>query len=174
MRIELKQIGEDPFAWNEECTFEVEALDRPEVVALSAVKCDGQVQVADPGYLLRARLRYEQSLLCDRCLGTVKEPVATSLELLLLPPTALEEADEVELEEQDLSLLALEGEELDTEPLILEQVQLNLPMKPLCSPECQGLCPQCGANRNLGQCECREEETDPRWEQLAALRDRLP
>lgn len=80
---------------------------------------------------------------------------------------------EVELEKDELGVLVVEGEHLDTEPLIAEQLLLEVPMKPLCAPECRGLCPRCGADRNLTPDCCSEPAGDERWEPLSALRDRL-
>jgi uncharacterized protein len=51
--------------------------------------------------------------------------------------------------------------------LVYEQVFLALPTRPLCDEECRGLCPQCGVNRNAGQCSCTVDAGDPR---LAVLR----
>ena len=82
-------------------------------------------------------------------------------------------APEVELEKDELGALIIEGEHLDTEPLIAEQILLEVPMKPLCSPECRGLCPRCGADRNVVPDCCEEPAGDERWEALGALRDRL-
>ena len=51
----------------------------------------------------------------------------------------------------------IEGDELDTADLLLGQIALELPMQPLCTPECRGLCPRCGADLNLGDCGCGGE-----------------
>jgi len=59
---------------------------------------------------------------------------------------------------------------LDLAPLLREQAWLAIPMKPLCSPDCRGLCPHCGANLNHESCTCEEEQIDPR---LALLKDLL-
>ncbi len=64
----------------------------------------------------------------------------------------------------------LSGDELDLEPLARDAVLLELPLAPLCSPECRGLCPQCGANWNLAACDC-VPAGDPRWSALDVLRD---
>jgi uncharacterized metal-binding protein YceD (DUF177 family) len=80
---------------------------------------------------------------------------------------------EVELEKDELGSIVIEGEHLDTEPHIAEQILLEVPMKPLCSPECRGLCPRCGADRNAVPDCCEEPAGDERWEALGALRDRL-
>ncbi|MBI5187527.1 MAG: DUF177 domain-containing protein, partial [Nitrospirae bacterium] len=61
------------------------------------------------------------------------------------------------------------GEELELLDLIKEQVMLNLPMKPLCSDSCKGICPQCGTDLNEGNCGCSREDIDPRLEVLKRL-----
>jgi uncharacterized protein len=64
----------------------------------------------------------------------------------------------------------LTGDELDLEPLARDAVLLDLPLAPLCTEDCLGLCPQCGINRNEESCSC-EQPADPRWSALDALRD---
>jgi uncharacterized protein len=63
----------------------------------------------------------------------------------------------------------LENDEVDLEPLVRDAVLLELPVAPLCRPECRGLCPECGADRNREACGC-EAPRDPRWGALDALR----
>jgi uncharacterized protein len=63
----------------------------------------------------------------------------------------------------------LDGDDLDLEPLVHDAVLLELPQAPLCREDCAGLCPECGANRNEGECGCRPEP-DPRWATLDVLR----
>jgi uncharacterized protein len=53
--------------------------------------------------------------------------------------------------------------------LIRQALLLSLPLKPLCSPDCKGLCPSCGANLNEETCDCKAEEMDERWEGLRDL-----
>jgi uncharacterized protein len=52
-------------------------------------------------------------------------------------------------------------------------VLLSLPVRTLCKPDCMGLCPRCGANRNSQPCQCDVGPSDPRWEALAGLRGRI-
>ena len=76
-----------------------------------------------------------------------------------------------EVEEDDLSTSFYEDETIDLGQLIREQFYLSLPMKPLCRPDCRGLCPDCGTDLNAGACGCVERTVDPRWAALAALKD---
>jgi uncharacterized protein len=63
----------------------------------------------------------------------------------------------------------LTGDDVDLEPLVRDAVLLELPQAPLCGPDCLGLCPSCGANRNEESCGC-EAPPDPRWAALDVLR----
>jgi uncharacterized protein len=179
MRIDLERVREEPFAWSEELAIAQETLDRPEVLDLSAVHCHGRVEHVDPGFLLRAELAYSQTLACDRCLEALEQRVLAPVELVVLVAGASTEGQapevrERDLEERELDVLSIPDQELDTEEVVREQIQLNLPMKPLCSADCHGLCPRCGGNRNRQECSCGDEGTDPRWAALEVLRDRFP
>ncbi|HYU31907.1 MAG TPA: DUF177 domain-containing protein [Thermoanaerobaculia bacterium] len=173
MQIWLDQVREEPFNWEETKSVALETLEHPEVTALGPVTWKGQVVFADPGYYLRARLSYEQTLSCDRCLKPIVDHAESDVELLILVERDPGAAGEHELQERDLGVVYVNGETLETDPILLEQLQLNIPMKPLCRPDCQGLCPVCGADRNETDCSCEERSDDPRWATLAALKTRL-
>lgn len=173
MRIRLEEARHEPLRWSETVEVPVESLEREELASLSPVLWEGRMAYADPGFHFRARAEYRQTLRCARCLTEYVEPVAAELELLVLEQDEPEE-EEQELEEADLGVLYVDGPVLDTRPLLVEQIQLNVPMRPLCSEDCRGLCPQCGADLATGGCDCKDESVDSRWAALAALRDRLP
>lgn len=107
------------------------------------------------------------SLTCSRCIRKFDFTIETHFSVFF---TRLrEEAKERELKKEDMELNLLDGDEIDTDAILLEQIALEVPIKPLCSPECKGLCPRCGADLNQGRCGCPEEERiDPRF---ARLRD---
>lgn len=108
---------------------------------------------------------------CDRCLKPLSVRVGQSFDLLYVPP--LKVGDERELDEDDLSIGFYQGETIDADDLVREQIELALPMARLCSEECEGLCPDCGANLNDTQCACRLNKADPRWGALGELRSKL-
>ncbi len=91
----------------------------------------------------------------------------TRTTLPLLSPEGREEA-EVPREES----YRLEGDELELNEMVNDQVILALPIKRLCREDCRGVCPSCGADLNRGECGCREELTDPRLEKLKQWLDR--
>lgn len=173
MKIRLDEIGDEPWSWHSEETVEPGSLERDEILELSPVEWRGEISRLDQGFLLRAHLSYGQTLACQRCLRPVTERVDDELELLLVDHEPGAEEEERELEEEDLGVLVVDEPEIDLWPLLREQVQLNVPMRPLCNEDCAGLCPVCGADLNEGACDCARQTFDPRWSGLAALRDRL-
>lgn len=64
----------------------------------------------------------------------------------------------------------LDDGEVDLEPMVRDAVLLELPLAPLCRPDCQGICPTCGADRNVEDCSCAPER-DVRWAALDVLVD---
>jgi DUF177 domain-containing protein len=77
--------------------------------------------------------------------------------------------EERSLEADELAASFYEDDRIDLGQMILEQIVLALPMKPLCKVDCRGLCPECGANRNATSCDCEIDDTDPRWATLKTL-----
>jgi uncharacterized protein len=141
------------------------------VQALSPVRWRGEIRFADPGYLLTATYSYQQTLSCQRCLEPLVETVEQPFQLLLVPGEQPPDDAEHGLAEEELGVVEVPEEgEVDLRSLLLEQILLNVPMKPLCRDACAGLCPHCGANLNAGDCGCQTEEIDPRWKALEALR----
>jgi uncharacterized protein len=106
----------------------------------------------------RGRLRQE----CRRCLSLVETDVSEELTMVFV-------ADGTEDgEESGAYTFESKSSELELGEAVREELVLAINPYVVCDPECRGLCPKCGANLNEGECDCTEEETDPRW---AALRD---
>jgi uncharacterized protein len=82
------------------------------------------------------------------------------------------DGEELELAEEDLNLVTVPEPLIDTRPIVIEQLHLAIPMKPLCREDCKGLCNQCGADLNEGSCGCGPVG-DVRLAKLAALRGKL-
>lgn len=173
MQIRLDQIVDEPFEWSESRSIRADSLDSRQLIRLSEVSWAGRVLPLESGHVLQARLRYEQELECPRCLATVTRPVDVEIEYLVVPRAGEPMTGEVELDQEDLGVIYVTEQLLDTDPLLVEQLQLNIPMRQLCRQDCAGLCPQCGGDRNAGECRCAADNTDPRWSALAALRDQL-
>lgn len=106
---------------------------------------------------------------CSRCAEPFRIPVDASFDLSYLPQTENEGEGEREIEEEDLNTSFYRGGVIDLAELLREQFYLALPMKPLCSEDCKGLCPHCGTNLNRGTCDCRTTWEDPRMARLRTL-----
>jgi uncharacterized protein len=174
MKIRLDAARDEPFHWQESIAFPAAKFGLGSDLELSPVEVDGTLTWAAPNYLLQARLAYRRKVACDRCLAPVVEAVDQPFVVLVVPRAGREAGpQERELGADELGVLEVAGETLDTEPIVAEQVELDLPTHPLCREECAGLCPRCGRNLNEGACGCGPPATDPRWGALAALREKM-
>jgi uncharacterized protein len=98
---------------------------------------------------------------CDRCAKHFERLFEAEYSCLLAQELQNEETDD------DIVLLDSEGR-VDAENAAREAFILGMDTKMLCSPDCRGLCPRCGADLNLGPCGCKKEN-DPRWAALDAM-----
>jgi uncharacterized protein len=123
-------------------------------------------------YRLAGTIATTLELVCSRCLEPFPLPVASRFEIRYLPQSENTGGDEKEVEEDDLSDAYYRDEQIDLRQLIEEQFYLALPMKPLHSEDCKGLCPNCGTNLNEKSCDCQVRWEDPRLAALKALMNR--
>jgi DUF177 domain-containing protein len=109
---------------------------------------------------------------CSRCLEPYTLPVDQRFDLRYQPHVLNTGEGEREIEEDDLTTAFYENDEIDLGQLMREQFYLALPMKPLCSDDCKGLCPVCGTNLNRATCDCNQAWDDPRLAALKELRSK--
>jgi uncharacterized protein len=103
---------------------------------------------------------------CRRCLDPMRVPVDRPVTLVWAP------SDELEPEELgEVRPLPPRTSSLELGDAIREELILGTDRFVVCDPDCQGLCPQCGVNRNQETCQCTLEEQDPRWDALRALKN---
>ena len=107
---------------------------------------------------------------CARCLDEVLEDVEVSITELFAYPERAEAAREEGAEDEDVHVL--EGDLIDLEPVLRDSVVPALPFTPLCSPDCPGLCSECGA-RLADDPDHKHENFDPRWGALQALAETM-
>ena len=107
---------------------------------------------------------------CSRCLEPFTWPVDAAFDLRYQPHALNTGEGEREIEEDDLSTAFYDNDEIDLGQLMREQFYLSVPMKPLCSDACHGLCTVCGTNLNREQCDCKPEFEDPRFAALKKLK----
>lgn len=118
-----------------------------------------QVNKTNRAMLVYGNIQTELEATCGRCLETYVCPLSLSFhDEWVFRAQATEDLLE--------SALLLDKDEVDITERIFEQIVLALPMKFICSAECQGLCSVCGANRNLTSCHCGEDDINPRFAAL--------
>jgi uncharacterized protein len=131
---------------------------------------NGRAVRAGQDIRLRGEIKARISAPCDRCLNEVTIRVEIPFDLFYTPAEAAnDQGGERELLERDLDFAVYENDQIDLDEMVLEQLELSLPSRVLCSEECRGLCPQCGADLNVEQCECKAQ-IDPRWRALADIK----
>lgn len=116
------------------------------------------------------RVSTSLTLTCSRCLATYQSAVDSSFTIIFRRGTSDEAAleEEAELSEQDLISAMFSGDEIDLTHEVEEQVAMEVPLKPLCSEDCKGLCHNCGADLNQAPCSCSRENFSIKF---SALKD---
>ncbi len=99
------------------------------------------------------------ALSCSRCLADFTSFVDTNFTIFFRKETAIVPSaeDELELGEMDLLSSTYSGDEIDLTHEIEEQIAMEIPLKPLCSDSCKGLCHECGTDLNTSSCSCSKE-----------------
>ena len=118
-----------------------------------------------------AALRYDMDAECGRCLAPYSHPIRLQVEAeyvpTLNPLTGARTAPTTEDEDGERFFID-ESHTLDLSEVVREYAAMAEPMKPLCRPDCAGLCARCGADLNVSDCACAAR-TDARWGPLLAL-----
>ena len=109
---------------------------------------------------------------CDRCLKFIGLPVDSSFKIENVTQEDYQAQQAVELTEGDLDLTVFDGEVIDIDGLVTEEILLAVPDHILCKDDCKGICPECGQDRNSVECGCETAEVDPRWSGLNELVNR--
>jgi uncharacterized protein len=110
---------------------------------------------------------------CARCVEPVQHPLSGEFDLLFRPSEVDATGAEHAISTPETEIGYYDNGGLALEDVLREQVLLSLPAKTLCQPDCKGLCPRCGQNRNETVCACDEGPSDPRWGALAELGSRI-
>ena len=158
-----------------EHTFQPSAFDPQDeayrVVAPVELSMDVEKSGADV-FLVTGRAASRLEFECSRCAEPFEVPVDAAFELRYVPQALNAGEEEREVEEDDLTTAFYSEGVLDVIDLLREQFMLALPMKPLCTEACRGLCPECGANLNRTECGCAPVWEDPRLAPLKGLLNR--
>ncbi len=147
------------------------SLELPE----DLLRVDGEVglelALTITGTLIRAQgvVRATSQQECGRCLEPFESGIETELDLVLRSgPGGLR------MEDEDETAPFVGEDWIAFDAPVREALILSVPIKPLCRPDCRGLCPTCGENLNVSSCSCSHRADDPRWAVLRPLLDDSP
>lgn len=155
----------------------VEELGRDELDNIGEVTIEAN---ADSGhqageYVADGTVSFTADLNCSRCAEPYPFANTSTFHVRFLPrPVASAANEEVEItDSEELDVEFYSERTIPLRDLALEQVQLSIPMKPLCEESCLGLCPTCGKNLAREKCSCHELVADERWGALKDIREEL-
>jgi uncharacterized protein len=171
MRIELDSLedGKGKFAH----TYQPDELDLlDERVRLTApATVTGFVKRSGAEVAVSGRFSSIVSVECDRCLKTVELPVSAEFRVDYITGRDYESSHAAELTAEDLDVSVFDGESIDVDELVKEQILLSVPDRTLCREDCKGICSTCGADLNASACDCATSDIDPRWEALKKFKN---
>ena len=129
----------------------------------------GEIVLTNTGSCISARghLQVALQMECARCL----RPVVVKLDIDVNEECTLSQIDDLHILTAD-QVPVLDDTIVDLSELVRQMIELHAPWRVLCSEDCKGLCPRCGANLNFEQCQCSKDEIDPRLAALKHLAER--
>lgn len=146
-------------------------LDDEDARIMSNIEVAGAARRSSGIAFVSGTIHGALEIVCSRC----AEPVNANLDSEFAVEFVTAEnypsgSAETEVSGQDLALSTYDGDHVDLNEIVREQILLDLPARQLCRENCQGLCLTCGKNKNTDVCQCETEETDARWAALQKLR----
>ena len=168
MRYNVAQLLKEPIGSTRR--YQVEQVFNGTLAA--ADKVSGQVQLlrTHQGVLVNAKLDTRSNFSCSRCLSESSRPSTLLIEEESFPTVDLHTGRKLPPPTEDEEALRIDSRHiLDLTEVLRQYLISDTPIKPLCRPDCLGLCQQCGANLNQAQCDCQAGQPDHRWGALSAL-----
>jgi uncharacterized protein len=172
MKIELKRTSED---FCQKLYLE----ETPEVLKLQAegaafekpVKVELTVSKSQDQLICLGEVITPVKLECSRCLSKYEDNLSSDLDFVVSLTGTPEGMD---IDEDGYFRADPSSSFFQIDDLVREAIILSVPLKPLCSEDCKGLCPICGTDLNRSHCHCVKKETDPRWDKLKGLLSEKP
>jgi uncharacterized protein len=149
-----------------------ERFESPAEDVALVVPVSGELSLIGTGRTvsIAGRMRTVLSLVCGACLRPFHQPLefVVDEEFGRVPtrPDAGAARGEIALGPADFVVPVGPDEVVDLSEVVRQQLLLALPIAPRCREGCQGLCPSCGADLNMGRCACARDEVDPRLQSL--------
>ena len=116
-------------------------------------------------YFIKTHLQTQARLTCDRCLELFDFDIDDSVNIIFTSNTGLYTETE-----DDVYAITDSSKQINVADSVWQALQITIPYKHVCSPDCKGLCSHCGTNLNTGTCDCSGSKVDPRWEALKNIK----
>ena len=139
------------------------------VRVVEPVDVRGNVRLAAAEVFVNGHIETRAQVECDRCLIQVEVPVNADFDLQYITGAEYESSGAAELTEEAMAVSVFDGDTIDVDEIVKEQILLAVPTRMLCQPDCKGICPVCGIDKNTNDCECETTDVDPRWAALKNL-----
>ena len=169
MRIELANVESGKGVFAHTYAADELVLEDERVKLIEPAEVSGKVRQQGSRSHVSGRVTARVQAECDRCLKSVELPIDSHFKLEYVTTEDYRAQQAVELTEEDLDLSVFDGEAIDIDELVKEELLLAVPDHVLCSEDCKGICAVCGANKNSVECGCEAREIDPRWAGLKKL-----
>jgi len=165
MKVLISEIPEEGLDVECKETVESDTILSPISARLKIMKIGNEV-------IVRGEVVADVKLQCSRCIMDFEYKLSVPVDVVYHPLEELKREERHEIMAGELDMDFYSGEEMDIIMLAKEQIDLQMPMKPLCTNLCKGICLTCGKNLNTGVCTCAEKETDSRFVILKKLLDK--
>jgi len=167
MLIDIERLPKEGLHVSRDFDFLSVELIEENTVFLEPVHADVLIQEIGEEVRVQGRVAARLSFVCGRCLTPFEYAVDSKFDLVFLSDDG--ETPRDELGDGDADRMCYYDNRLDLRQVILEQLNLTFPPKPLCSEDCEGICAVCGELICDGRCSCLVKESDPRLERLKLL-----
>ena len=167
---ELPESGRVIHFHETEGWFSTRVDDTREITLVSPVRVNLELIPEKERVKFAGHLQTKVRLSCSRCLQDIVSELDETIELDLLRSLPEDTPEEVDLRPQDLDTEFYDGETIDVDLIVVEQIFLALPQKPLCQQECNGLCSGCGVDLNHDSCRCENKTAGSAFDALRSLK----
>lgn len=171
MFIEIDELKEEPLHFQHAYAAGELAFEHEDATLAEPVVVDFILTHDDRDLRLGGTVDTALLCKCSRCLSEFSRGLSAGFDLCYLPqPKWKQEGVEIELKYEDMEVGFYDGIRLDVDLMVLEQIELSIPMRFICKEDCRGLCYRCGRNLNEGDCGCDLREPDSRLSVLLEFR----
>jgi uncharacterized protein len=168
MKIIIDDLTSEPLHLAEEIPKETYS---GEFELLENVRFDIQIFKSGIKVKISGHVSASVALTCSRCLKKFPFRIETSHTLQYQPSFDMDEEENVRLRKDELSIIYYTEPVINLYEDIRQTILLAIPLKPVCSENCRGICPSCGANLNFEKCSCGAHAYNPQFEKLKQLKE---